>query len=288
MFRKHAQDSTTSRSKAAPPTKYALTSKPHGVTKKKPRGRSPSTRLGLDRKQSALEHPFSTAFKESSKTTHKTLITTAHTALASTRLAHLRRLATTNGLPLARRDDDNPNTTSPSSASSPTSSLPAAGPSPADRLPTTLELQASHNALVASIVAPFGSETIVAAPPSGGDGARLADLMADLGATVEREERRLRDLGEQWGRVQAEIRRLGEGLLGGDAVRGVMRGEGVGGVVVEGAGLSEERVEALGRLVEEMGEEGLQRCERVVEGERAARKNQVRHFLNTMKMMEED
>lgn len=112
MFRKHAQDSTTSRSKAAPPTKYALTSKPHGVTKKKPRGRSPSTHLGLDMKQSALEHPFSTAFKESSKTTHKTLITTAHTALASTRLTHLRHLATTNGLPLARRDsDDIPNTT---------------------------------------------------------------------------------------------------------------------------------------------------------------------------------
>ncbi|KAL1629213.1 hypothetical protein SLS56_005548 [Neofusicoccum ribis] len=272
-------------SKAAPPTKYALTSKPHGVTKKKPRGRSPSTRLGLDRKQSDLEHPFSTAFKESSKTTHKTLITTAHTALASTRLTHLRHLATTNGLPLARRDsDDNPNATSPSSASSPTSSLPAAGRSPADRLPTTLELQASHNALVASITAPFGSETIV----EGGDGARLAALMADLGATVEREERRLRGLGEQWGRVQAEIRRLGEGLFGGDVVRGMMRGEGVEGGVVEGAGLSEERVEALGRLVEEMGEEGLQRCEQVVEGERAARKNQVRHFLNTMKMMEED
>lgn len=61
IFKNFTQRATTTRSKAAPPTKYDLTSKPQGITKNRSQGRNPLLRE-REKRRSKPEHPLSTLF----------------------------------------------------------------------------------------------------------------------------------------------------------------------------------------------------------------------------------
>lgn len=61
IFKNFTQRATTTRSKAAPPTKYDLTSKPQGITKNRSQGRNTILRE-REKRRSKPEHPLSTLF----------------------------------------------------------------------------------------------------------------------------------------------------------------------------------------------------------------------------------
>ncbi|EKG21530.1 Glutaredoxin [Macrophomina phaseolina MS6] len=206
MFKKHTQRSTNPRSKAVPPSKYALTSKPHGILKSHSRAQASPSAAGREKRQRQLEGPLSGLFIETSKSYRTTLIATAETALSATRRALLSRLVATNG---------------PASPSHPAAHDHEATRSPSTRLPTTAELQTAHNALVARLTTPFGRETLTHSdedgalwlPGSGSDNTTttvttLAATMDDFAVVVAREEKKLKALEEEWAQVVAEKKAL--------------------------------------------------------------------------------
>lgn len=294
MFKNPAQRSTASRSKAAPLSKYALTSKPHGIMKSTSRRRRSPSPKDRERRQRQLDHPLSGQFigersprppgtpspppssplihhpPETSESYRTNLINTAETALRSTRRGLLDRLAHTNG-PTAGADR---------------------APSPSNRLPTTTELQASHNAAIARTTAPFGSEAIPHNDDDDDDDDALvqpnpptilAASMTDYAAVVAREEKKLKALGEEWAQVMAELRMFGEDIFGKEIVRGTMTGGKRAGV--GRAGMGEVEVEALREAVAQLAAEGARECEAVEEAEKKAKKGQRRNLVQTFAVL---
>lgn len=210
-----------------------------------------------------IHHP-----PETSESYRTNLINTAETALRSTRRGLLDRLAHTNG-PTADADR---------------------APSPSNRLPTTTELQASHNAAIARMTAPFGSETIPHNDDDDDDAlvqpkdpVTLAASMADYAAVVAHEEKKLRALGEEWAQVMAELRMFGDDIFGKEIVRGMMTGGKRAGV--GRAGMGEVEVEALREAVAQLAAEGARECEEVEEAERKAKKGQRRNLMQTFAVL---
>ncbi|KAL1641202.1 hypothetical protein SLS58_006310 [Diplodia intermedia] len=317
MFKNHAQHTTTARSKAAPLTKYDLTSKPHGVTKSRSHGR------GLPRRTHKPEHPLSTLFDESSDFYRSTIINTAQDSLFATRRALIYRLTSTNGPGEQQQQQQQrfPTTAARSPSSNGFSFSPASNraSSPPNRLPTAAELQAAHNAAVANVTAPFGDTPVVKGGGGGGGGKLdaaaaagggkekeekkaddavlapdlhseqpLSALMADFAAVVAREEKKLFELGGRWMQTQAEIRLLAEDIFGKEAVRDMMKGRNVDREVAEvGRGLAEEEVEALKGMVDVLVEETAKEAVEVREKERSVKRDQKKMILATVKRIEE-
>ncbi|OJD29937.1 Glutaredoxin [Diplodia corticola] len=183
MFKNHAQHNTTARSKAAPLTKYELTSKPHGISKYKSQGRGPTRQVrkpdhplfmlfdAASPATATLPSPHQSAhpllpLTESSTTYRNTIITNAQDSLLATRHALEHRLTSTNGAGEQQQqqqeeEEHNPparNTTPPNPFAAAAAFSPPPDP---NRLPTAAELRESHNALVAKVTAPFGETKVV-------------------------------------------------------------------------------------------------------------------------------
>ncbi|KAK0654679.1 hypothetical protein DIS24_g5088 [Lasiodiplodia hormozganensis] len=291
MFKNFTQRATTARSKAAPPTKYDLTSKPQGITKNRSQGRNPILRE-REKRRSKPEHPLSTLFTETASSYRNTVIENAQDALFAARRSLLHRLTSING-------PGNPHSASPTS---PTNHI---HPSPTpNRLPTTTELQAAHNALVAKVIAPFGETKVIRGGKGkleanegkgkNGDAAvaqheqPLSERMAAFAAVVAREEKNLRQLGEKWMQTRAEIRLLAEGIFGQGAVKDMMRGKKMSEEVKEvGRGLGEGAMEALKRAAEELVKQGEVEAEAVREEEKRVRREQKKAISAALKKIQD-
>lgn len=213
----------------------------------------------------------------------------AQNALTSTRRALLTRIANTNG-PINNTQQQHPSTStsSASSTSNPTNSTAA---ELENRLPTTHELLATHTAAIATLTAPFGTETLTYTHHGNADAletpstsAPLSTLMTDFAAVVAREECALATLNEEWHTTRAEIQLLAEDLFGKAGVRRFLLGreDGLG----EGVGKGVEGVEGLERAVGEVEAEAVRKVVEVEEGERRAVSGRKKQLLTSILLME--
>ncbi|KAK8228235.1 hypothetical protein HDK77DRAFT_501902, partial [Phyllosticta capitalensis] len=287
------------------PTKYELTSKPHGIRKRVLKNNAMRTweKAKLEKTQLSQRDSLSSMFSEATTGARKGVLTNAQALLDEAQSSLLARINSAY---------DDPSTTtagsSPTKLKQPTPpakakiAKPSKGPflssSPeqeheaannADQTrpePSSTELCRLHNAYIARLTRPLAEEKyrLAAVPESGVPVTitTLGDSMEEFRAIVAAEEKLIAELEAEWEGVTDEIRELGQTIQYGSLTEeefaaGMRPTNGVDAAVIE----------ALRREVVDVADEFEAGVREMKEAEKALKRRQERFLADTIRTMGE-
>ncbi|KAF2142507.1 uncharacterized protein K452DRAFT_332256 [Aplosporella prunicola CBS 121167] len=199
MFKKTARSFRTSQPTSS--TTSTFSGKSRSLQKHASKPRSTLTSKSTARVQKELEHPLSTAFNEASRNYQTTVVSEANAALDSTLQSLLTRLDEPTPQGLEKDEEDS------------------------NRLPTTAELQSSHNRLIKDLTLPIEYELLTYPDPVTGHSEKsLGELMKGFSIDIKRAEKKEQELMKEWRSIQGEIKDLSIEIMGPAATEALIKG----------------------------------------------------------------